>query len=291
MPLTSARFYLLARLLGVLLALSGTALLVVFLVHLVAGASLLGPSLPLGGPGMLLLATVAAFQVPLGLSLLSRDPRTSSRLRIAAGALGLMALMRLLAFASADMRAVLGLAPLVEFFVLGGLSAVALLIRPAHESPIELMREYEIAAPASAAWELMAARFGDVAEFASGVRSSAMDGPAGVGAVRTCHSEPFGPFNSAEITEELVEFHPEAMRYAYTAGGELPSFIPASRNRWSIESDGPSRCRVRSHVSVELAPWAVPLAPLLGWSIATAVDRFGSDLRRRLESPAAVGVG
>lgn len=287
MPTSINRFHLFARLVGGLLTFSALGLFAVFGVFLVSGTNVLAPDLALDAGGMVILATVGAFQLPLGLSLLGRDSRTTFRLRVASVAIGLMAFLRLLAFVNPEVRAVLGVTPLIEAGFFGVLAAIALVIRPQSESAIEIMRVFEIDAPAASAWDLLANRFGDVALYASGVRAASVDGPVGVGCTRTCTSEPFGPFASADVTERLVEFDPQGMGFTYVAGGELPAFIPSSRNRWKVEVVGSDTCRVWCHASVDLLWWATPFAPALAASIARAVDTFGADLRGRLVAPAA----
>jgi len=284
MTVSLHRFHLLARLFGGLLLLMGGSLLAVFATFLVTGVSPLEPDLTLSGPGMLVLATIGAFALPLGLSLFGGDTRTSARLRIAGGALGLMALLRLIAFLDPGLRAALGVTPLVEFFVLGALATFAMLVRPQHEAPVELLHTFAIPASADAVWEVLGEQFGDVAQFASGVRSSSMDGPLCVGATRSCESEPFGPFPSSHITEQLVEFSREARRFTYVAGGDLPAFIPASTNRWSVQPVDAGNSRVSCHASLDLAWWALPAAPLVGWLVRPAILSFGRDLLARMEA-------
>ena len=72
----------------------------------------------------------STIQFPLGLSLMGCDARTSFRLRVAAGALGAMAALRLLVFVFPFEGAALGYAPLVEAIFFGVVSGVALVIRP-----------------------------------------------------------------------------------------------------------------------------------------------------------------
>ncbi|MBX2800973.1 MAG: SRPBCC family protein [Myxococcales bacterium] len=281
MSVSNRPFRLLTASVGTVLALGGAGLLALFPVFLATGFHPLA-DVTGGDPlGALILSTVGALAFPLGAALFLRP--TSALLRLTAVALGGIALLRLLAMASPEIRAVVGNAPLVEFIVLGGVAALCLWLRPAGESPIELRSTFDVDAPAERVWHVLAEQFADVGAFARGVRSSVMDGPVGVGAVRTCESEAFGPFASSRVTEELVTFSPEAMRFTYVAGGELPRFIPSSTNRWSVESLGVGRSRVSSHASIDLVWWAVPFAPLLGFSIGSAVTTFGEDLRHRVE--------
>ena len=284
MQVDIATYHRLAKSVGVLLTVMGLSLAAVFATFVLTGRSpLAGSAVDLDGPGLLVLASIGAFTLPLGLSLFSTDSATSARLRIAGYALGLMALLRLAAFSSPQMRAVVGVAPLIEFFVLGGIGLVAWWIRPNTETPIDCQLEIELDVSAQEAWNLLGEEFANVGDYASGVCKSSMDGELGVGATRACQTQAFGPFPSLRITETLTEFDRGAMKYAYAAGGDMPAMFPSSVNRWSVEPLGPNRCRVKSHASIQLEWWALPLAPVLRWSILSEVKRFGEDLRYRLE--------
>lgn len=285
MQVSLVTYHRLAKFVGTILSLMGIALASVFAMFLFTGNSpIAGGPVNFDGPSLLVLASIGAFTLPLGLSLFSRDEATSARLRIAGYALGLMALLRLVAFSSPQMRAAVGVAPLVEFFILGGIAMVAFWVRPDTEAPVNCRLELELEVPAERAWTVLAEQFGDVGEYASGVRKSTMDDEVGTGAVRTCQTQGFGPFPSLEITETLTEFDREVMTYAYVAGGELPKMIPSSTNRWTIEPIGANRCRVRSHARIQLKWWALPLAPLLDRSIHSEIERFGEELRHKLET-------
>jgi hypothetical protein len=283
MPLSIDRFFLLARAIGGLLVLMAAGLFGVFAAHLFAGANPLAPAVELDLVGALVLASLGAFQLPLGLSLLRRSAHTTARLRVAAGALEGMALLRLVVFVASGAAGPLGWAPLVEFVVLGAIAVVAFVARPEHESAIELHRVVDVDVSAAEAWDLLGNRFGDVAAYTSGLKASSLDRPVGVGAVRTCETERFGVFSAQHLTEELVRFEPAALRFAYTAGRGLPAFITGATNRWSIERLGEHRCRLRSHAPIDLSVAATPFAPVLGWSIGGAVERFLADCRQHLE--------
>ncbi len=284
MQVSLLTYHRLANFVGSILSLMGLALASVFAAFVVTGSSpLSGGAIDFDGPSLLVLASIGAFTLPLGLSLFSRDEATSARLRLAGYALGLMALLRLAAFSSAEMRATVGVAPLIEFFILGGIAAVAFWVRPDTEAPVNCRLELELDVPAERAWTVLAEQFGDVGEYASGVRKSVMHEDVGTGATRTCQTQGFGPFPSLEITETLTEFDRNAMRFEYVAGGELPRMIPSSTNRWTVEPSSSGRCRVRSHAKIQLKWWALPLAPLLSRSIHAEIQRFGEELRHKLE--------
>jgi len=284
MKITVANYYRLATSIGILLTLMGLGLTGVFANFVLTGANpLAAPPAALNGPGLLIFASIGAFALPLGLSLLSGDSTTSTKLRIAAGALGLMALLRLSAFASADMRAVVGITPLVEFFVLGSIATVAYLLRPNNESPIELRTEVELDVPAAQAWHVLGEEFGSIGDWASGLRSSSLDRPVEVGAMRTCELRAFGPFPSGRIVEELLEFDRDAMKFAYAPTSGMPPMFNEAVNRWSVEPLGNDRCRVWSHASVDVRWWALPLATFFGNRIRASVGTFAEEMRHRIE--------
>lgn len=131
----------LAKVVGGVLTFMGVSLIGAFGVFLGTGQNPLADAAPgFNGPALLVLASIGAFALPLGVSLFSPDSKTSARLRIASGALGLMALLRLAAFASADMRELIGFTPLIESLVLGGIAAAAFFVRPKDASLVEEAR-------------------------------------------------------------------------------------------------------------------------------------------------------
>ncbi|TPV94050.1 MAG: SRPBCC family protein [Myxococcales bacterium FL481] len=284
MKITVAAYHRLAKAVGALLTLMGAGLGFVFASYLVTGQNpFTGSPLVLDGTGLLILASIGAFALPLGLSLFSSDSSTSARLRIAAFALGLMAVIRLAGFANADIRAAAGFAPLAEFFILGSIGLVAYTFRPENESPIETRMEVELNASADQAWQLIGEQFGEIGDWASGLRASSLDRKVAVGAVRTCEINGFGPFPAGTIKEELLEFDPAARKFSYAAKSGMPRMFRSAKNRWSIEALGEDRCRVRSHASVDLHWWALPIAKLAGWGIHSEIERFAEDLRHRIE--------
>ena len=293
MNTTPATYHRLAKGFGLLLTLMGTTLVLVFVTHLLTGANpFAGAPVPLDGPGLLILSSIGAFALPLGVSLFAVDGATSARMRIAAGALGMMALIRITGFANANIREAVGIAPLIEFFVLGGLASIAFFVRPNDESPIELRLVLEVEAPAARAWQALGEEFGSIGDWATGLVASRLDREeVEVGAIRTCEIEGFGPFPAGQITEEMVAFDREAMRFTYVATRGMPRMFVRAHNRWSIEAIDSHRCRVRSHASIDLRWWALPLAPVLGASIRSNVGQFGADLRRQVERAAEDNAG
>ena len=283
-------YRLIARLLGGLLCVGGAALCGLLAWSVLTGVDVLSDT-PLSHPlSPLLLASVGALALPLGIALLGADGSSSTTVRLAGRGLGLMALVRGIAWLDPEIRALVGMAPLTEFFVLGAAWMVLKLLRPRGEAAIELHLVASLEVPAHAVWHVLGERFGEVHHYARGVQHAVMDGPAGVGAVRTCQTQPFGPFASSRITEELVEYSNEGMRFTYVAGGELPSFITSARNRWRVEPN-PHGSRVVAHASIDLVWWALPLAPLLELAISGEAHRFIEDFRAHLQATAPAAAG
>lgn len=285
MKITVANYHRLAKSVGALLTLMGVGLIAVFAVYVLTGSNLLAePPVALNGAGLLISASIGAFALPMGLSLLNPDATTSTKLQLAAGALWLMALLRLCAFASPPLRALVGSAPLVEFFVLGGIGTLAYFLRPQNEFPIELRTEIELDVPASRAWTVLGEGFGNIGDWASGLRSSSLDRAVEVGALRTCELRGFGPFPSGRIIEELLEFDRDAMKFTYAPTSGMPPMFESAENRWSIEPLGKDRCRVTTHAFIDVRWWALPLAKLFGRGIRGTIDTFVLEMRHRVEN-------
>ena len=99
----------LASAVGLLLTLMGLGLLGMYGVFMATGTNPIDAGLPgLGAIGQMLFASVGAFALPLGASLLRGGPEASGRLRIAGAALGLMSVVRLLAFTNMEIRSAVG---------------------------------------------------------------------------------------------------------------------------------------------------------------------------------------
>ena len=284
MNVSLTTYHRLAKAYGALLVLMGLGLIATFVVFWATGTNALAEAAPgSDGLGLLILASIGAFALPLGSSLFSADHATSARLQVAACALGMMAALRLLAFFVADLRAVIGYTPLIEFFVLGSLAAIAFFVRPETESPIDIRFEVEIDAPAAEAWEVLGERFADIGEWAVAIHASSLEGELEAGALRTCAIGGFGPVGAGEVTEELLELDRGAMKFSYAARSGLPPMISDARNRWSVEGISAQRCRVRSHATMDLRWWALPMTTWIRWGVRAGVPNFLDELRHRVE--------
>lgn len=120
---------------GVMLTAMGASLLLMFCVFAATGINPVDAVLPgLGGLGLMIFASVGAFALPVGAVLLKGGPAAEGHLRIAAIALGLMALVRLVAFGNLEIRTIVGIMPLAEFFGLGSIALVVLFVRPSRQT-------------------------------------------------------------------------------------------------------------------------------------------------------------
>lgn len=148
---------------------------------------------------------------------------------------------------------------------------------------MEMKHEVQIDAPASAAWEVLGAGFGSICEWSATLADSAMEGELGIGGTRRCTGTGFGPFPPGEVTEELTEFDPEAMRFRYVARTGLPAFVRHAENAWTIDAEGEDRCVVRFHATVHPAWWALPLAWLLPSLLRADLARMSEEMKFRIE--------
>jgi len=148
---------------------------------------------------------------------------------------------------------------------------------------VELHSEIPIDAPAADAWAVLGEAFGDIGTWASAIAASSLDGPLEAGAVRTCDLASFAFMRGGTIQEHLDRFEPDGMRFAYTATDGMPWFIRQATNRWSVTPDGPDRCIVRSHATVDLVGWFAPLQGLMRRQLSAGTAAFAEELRHRVE--------
>lgn len=151
---------------------------------------------------------------------------------------------------------------------------------------MELTTTIELDAPASAAWQVLGEEFGTIHTWSSSLSNSHLIGDLGVGAVRVCTGEGFGPFPPGQVRERLLAFDRDGMQFTYEATEGLPWFVRRARNRWRVEPLGSDRCAVTTHATVELAWWVRPVGFLLPRAMKAALNTFLDELRARVESEA-----
>src|SRR5215831_8394388 len=117
---------------------------------------------------------------------------------------------------------------------------------------MEMRAELVIKAPAQDAWVVVGERFGEIAEWASAITESFMDGPPAAGRVRTCQVAGFGPIAAGVIKERLIEFNPQAGSLSYEAAAGMPWFIAGAVSRWSVHAGPGSACTVRIRATLAL---------------------------------------
>jgi len=149
---------------------------------------------------------------------------------------------------------------------------------------MEMRAEVVINAPAEEAWALIGERFGDIAEWASAITESVMDGPPAIGRVRTCQVAGFGPIAAGVIKERLIEFDPQARSLSYEAAAGMPWFIAGAVSRWSVHPGPGSACTVRIHATLALRLAARPLSPVLRWRMRDDTRRALAELRHRVKT-------
>ena len=101
---------------------------------------------------------------------------------------------------------------------------------------MEMRGELRIDARPGVAWVVVGDQFGRVGEWACPITGSSIEGPPGVGVVRTCHIAGFGPVGPGVITERLTVFDPADRSLEYEAAEGMPSFIVRAVNRWSVHA-------------------------------------------------------
>ena len=144
--------------------------------------------------------------------------------------------------------------------------------------------EMIIDAPAAVVWEVLAHRFGDIAEWASIMKSSKKlthaDKPTGAAVSgRVCSAYGFG-----EVQEDLLDYDEQAMRFRYQAVKGLPFFIRYAENNWSVEPLSERQCKVHSKGVMRMGPITGNLLyPFFSLVMHRMGDRLFKDLKGYVE--------
>jgi hypothetical protein len=136
-----------------------------------------------------------------------------------------------------------------------------------------------IEAPADAVWEVVAARFDRIGEWATAIPSStavpAVHQPAAAGAPvpgRVCRT---GIAMVPEATETIVEYDGAGRTLTYQVTGGLPAFVALARNRWQVTALDHRRCRAEFQARLEVRGM---LGRLARWWLLARVGRDGGHL-------------
>ena len=144
---------------------------------------------------------------------------------------------------------------------------------------MDLRVEVLVNAPARAAWAVLGERFADIGDWAAPITASSLEGALGHGAVRTCHTARFGPVPAGAIKEQLLDFDPDSMSFAYEAIDGMPGFMADAVNRWSVLPLDDQRCLVRTHATLTLRGPAALLGFILKRKLQTDGARVLAELR------------
>lgn len=151
---------------------------------------------------------------------------------------------------------------------------------------MDLHSELIIEAPAARVWHALGERFMHVADWAAPILHSCPvgSGEPGVGVTRACTIAPFGPVKAGVVSERLLGFDREAMRFEYEAAGGMPAFIASAVNRWSVTPLDEGRSLVRIHATVRLRGPMVLLGWLLAWQFRSAGAKTAEELKHFVET-------
>ena len=145
----------------------------------------------------------------------------------------------------------------------------------------------ELEASASAVWNVLGEQFGDIGNWFNGVVKSSMDSPVGVGAVRTCDIKAFGPIPEGHVVEKLTHFDRDSRSLTLVITEGVPGFMKLAQNAWTVEDLGNGRSRATSVVTIRLAWWALPMAPMIKKQLGKTIRSFVRELETEASSETA----
>lgn len=150
---------------------------------------------------------------------------------------------------------------------------------------MDLRNEVTINAPAKAAWEALGERFMQVGDWAAPINASCPVGARqpGVGVVRACQIDGFGPVKPGTITERLTVFDRERMAFEYEALEGMPGFVERAVNRWSVHPLGDAQCVIRIHATLTLRGPVALIGCVVKWQMQRGGTRVAEELKYFVE--------
>lgn len=149
---------------------------------------------------------------------------------------------------------------------------------------MKIYSEHHLTASSERAWHVLGENFAKIAQWASSLESSSLDGELGLGANRTCRIKSFGPIRATTIIEELLDFDAQAMQFTYHVKSGLPPFLSCAQNKWSIQSTGEDHCKVNSEALVKLKWWFWPLQWVFMLLIKRDMNKTFEEMRYFIEN-------
>ncbi|MGH1340935.1 MAG: SRPBCC family protein [Nannocystales bacterium] len=143
----------------------------------------------------------------------------------------------------------------------------------------------ELETSADAAWQVLGEGFGDLS-WSSGITYTRLCGELGVGAVRSCGGERFGPFPAGEVSEELTHFDREAMTFRYRGTEGMPWFVDTVTNTWTVHPLDHGRCEVVLEPELVVRWWLRPLQPVVVWMTRGMMRGLLDEMKHRIETGA-----
>ncbi len=147
----------------------------------------------------------------------------------------------------------------------------------------------EVDSPITNVWQLFGENFADIADWASAISESSLEGQLGEGAVRTCHLKAVGPFPAGVVTEELTTFDRRGYRLTYLVTSGVPAMMKRVENAWTFEDLAGGGTRITSRLEFRLQWWALLMTPVVYSQLKGTMAGFVKQLRRHTEG-SRVGV-
>ncbi len=137
----------------------------------------------------------------------------------------------------------------------------------------------DLTAAPDAIWDLLAERFADIGTWASFLVGSSLDGELTPGSVRTCNLRTPSA-GSDTIEERINRFDRASRKLGYVVIKGMPGFMKLVDNQWSITETPTGGARVRSDLTVKLAWYAAPMAPVIRRQFTKLISGFIDELEQ-----------
>jgi hypothetical protein len=144
---------------------------------------------------------------------------------------------------------------------------------------LQITKTFNIDTDPDSLFEQLTTEFTEVANWASGIESSAPNPKYqpvadGVPGGRVCQVPGFG-----RLDEQLVRYEPGSRTFAYTAEAEkIPSFVSDLQNTWSLRPVGQATALTMNLTAEVSGPLGAIMKPMMRRKFDKALEAIGADL-------------
>ncbi|MFT5629192.1 MAG: hypothetical protein ACI9HB_000352 [Gammaproteobacteria bacterium] len=153
---------------------------------------------------------------------------------------------------------------------------------------MKIIIQKDLSVNADDVWHLLAERFADIALWTDGVVKSSLDSPMALGTIRTCDLKTTSAA-SGTVQERVTKFDKKTHALSYLIISGLPGFMRRVENNWTMTQLSAGRSRITSTITIKLAWWMLPMAPIIKRQFTKLLSGFMLDIQGQAGRPISGG--